>query len=413
MIVKYFNFKTLFTKILNRNKIINRRSFKYFICIVILGIIYNNVVKVFTDLYKYHLEKQFNSSIKYILVWTPLSEEPICYLGEGRKAFIERGCPHTNCYVTENRKLLQNITEFHAIVFHLKDMRPVTFVRHSFKKWPFPRLRKSHQKYIFTSKESDKYYPLCYKKFQNFFNWTWTYKLNSDLSFNYIFVWDKDGNIIGPKQEMHWMKAEDMLPINDTLKEILNTKTIAAAWFVSNCRAPNRRSKIARKLQIELQKYDMRLDVFGACGKMKCPRSDMDVCLRKLRNDYYFYLAFENSFSVDYVSEKLLWALNNYVVPVVYGGANYTRFMPDGIYLSAMNVSVKELAKKMVNIIRDKSAYYEFFKWHNHYSFHSEWDSVETDHYCRFCTALSNEEKFKETSIYKDIGKWWSPHVCR
>lgn len=89
------------------------------------------------------------------------------------------------------------------------------------------------------------------------------------------------------------------------------------------------------------------------------------------------------------------------------------RFMPDGIYLSAMNVSVEELAKKMVNIIRDKSAYYEFFKWHNHYSFHSEWDSVETDHYCRFCTALSDEEKFKETSIYKDIGKWWSPHVCR
>ncbi|XP_022831231.1 alpha-(1,3)-fucosyltransferase C-like [Spodoptera litura] len=212
---------------------------------------------------------------------------------------------------------------------------------------------------------------------------------------------------------MHWMKVADMDPINDTLKKILRTKTIAAAWFASNCDAPNGRSEVARTLQIELKTYNMRLDIYGDCGEMKCPRSNMDKCLRKLRNDYYFYLAFENSFSVDYVSEKLLWALNNYAVPVVYGGANYTRFMPDGMYLSAVDVPVKELAKKMANIILHKNAYYEFFKWHNHYSFHTDVDSVESDSYCRFCEAITNEEKLKETSIYKDIGKWWSPHVCR
>lgn len=38
--------------------------------------------------------------------------------------------------------------------------------------------------------------------------------------------------------------------------------------------------------------------------------------------DYYFYFSIENSFSEDYVTEKLLHALKHYAIPVVYGGAN-------------------------------------------------------------------------------------------
>ncbi|CAH0701098.1 unnamed protein product [Spodoptera exigua] len=204
-----------------------------------------------------------------------------------------------------------------------------------------PAQRKPHQKYIFTSMESAAYYPICNQKLLNFFNWTWTYKLNSDLNYAYFSVWNKNGSVIGPKEEMHWMKVEDMAPVNDTLKEILSGKTIAAAWFVSNCGAPSGRNKIAKQLQIELQTHGLRLDIYGSCGTMKCPKSSMDECMLKLRSDYYFYLSFENSFSDDYVTEKLLNALDNYAVPVVFGGANYTRNGRNANYTYAPDVGTR------------------------------------------------------------------------
>nr|XP_037877562.1 alpha-(1,3)-fucosyltransferase C-like [Bombyx mori] len=66
-----------------------------------------------------------------------------------------------------------------------------------------------------------------------------------------------------------------------------------------------------------------------------------------IREKYYFYLSFENSFGEDYVTEKLLHALEFDAVPVVYGGANYTRFMPEGIYLNARELGAAALAEKM------------------------------------------------------------------
>lgn len=47
-----------------------------------------------------------------------------------------------------------------------------------------------------------------------------------------------------------------------------------------------------------------------------------------LEKDYKFYLAFENSLCRDYITEKFYLALLYNVVPVVYGGANYTNLAP-------------------------------------------------------------------------------------
>jgi alpha-1,3-fucosyltransferase len=47
-----------------------------------------------------------------------------------------------------------------------------------------------------------------------------------------------------------------------------------------------------------------------------------------LREDYKFGLAFENSLCTDYVSDKLYTALENGVLPVVYGEADYRAYAP-------------------------------------------------------------------------------------
>ncbi|XP_053611994.1 3-galactosyl-N-acetylglucosaminide 4-alpha-L-fucosyltransferase FUT3-like [Plodia interpunctella] len=112
---------------------------------------------------------------------------------------------------------------------------------------------------------------------------------------------------------------------NKKIKAILNGKSKAAAWFVSRCISSGRRENFVKKLKPELYKLNLTLDVYGRCGNLKCPRTKEGRCYDMVKKDYYFHLSFENSLSTDYVTEKLLTALNNFAIPVVYGGADYSR----------------------------------------------------------------------------------------
>lgn len=257
-------------------------------------------------------------NLKYILQWTLPQNVPFVYMGKGQEGFIERKCPYTNCVVTANRSYLgDDYSQFDVIAFAGPEL--------SYSIRQLPEKRSPHQKYAFASIESSDNYPICSNKFNGYFNWTWTFKLDSEVRWGYLTIRDKNKDIVGPNKEMHWMKLEDMDPVSEDLKQQLKSKTKAAAWFVSNCNTKSKREKVATNLKDELKKFNMSLDIFGTCGPLKCSRDIEDDCDKLIKSDYYFYLSFENSFSEDYVTEKLLRALNNDAVPVVYGGADYTR----------------------------------------------------------------------------------------
>lgn len=257
--------------------------------------------------------------MKYILQWTSPKNVPLVFMGEGQKGFIERGCPYTNCYVTGNKRYLDDITKYDVVAFSGPEV--IRLSQNS-----LPTKRSSHQKYVFASIESSDYYPVCSNKYDGYFNWTWTFRLDSEVRWGYFNIWDKNGNIVGPNKIMHWIKLEDMEPISDGFKKQLRTKTKAAAWFVSNCVSKSKREKYTKDLQKALQKYNLVVDVYGKCGPLKCDRSKEKDCNQMLKEQYYFYLSFENSFSEDYVTEKLLNAVENDAVPIVFGAANYTRY---------------------------------------------------------------------------------------
>lgn len=285
---------------------------------------------IFVTLIESHTKEH---GIIYILLWTPMYHEPFNFWKRKRKSFVAMNCEFQNCFIIDNKDYFEDLTNFDVILFNTIDMTGYMAI---------PSVRSDNQIYIFVSTESAINYPQRSEMFNYFFNYTWTYKFNSDIVYPYFIVRNKlRRKVIGPGKRVHWMNTTKMRPVDESIKHRLQNKTVAAAWFVTNCLV-NSRIDYAHALNSELHKYNLRLDIYGACGNKVCPRSEIDTCLSILESDYYFYLAFENSFCEDYVTEKLLNALDHYAVPVVKGGANYARYVNNliHVYFSVSLLSV-------------------------------------------------------------------------
>lgn len=257
--------------------------------------------------------KRFPTDFKFILKYTDAFVNRMTSLDtSGQEAFIQNKCKYINCFLTNNKDLLRDLRNFDAILFHVENTWDENI-----------RLRESHQKYIFVASEAAAHYPLCDNYYNNHYNLTITYKLDSDIPWTLIKITDKLGNVVGPRLNMTWIKPMAAAPVK--VKEKIANKKKAAAWFVSNCETKSNRGAVAESIQNELNKFGHVVDIFGWCGKNSCPKDRFEDCLSLLESDYYFYMSFENCFSEDYVTEVILHPLQHYTVPIVYGGANYSR----------------------------------------------------------------------------------------
>ncbi|CAH0663830.1 unnamed protein product [Spodoptera exigua] len=333
---------------------------------------------------------------KYILLWTRKDYAPFYFYGEGQRAFLENDCEQIKCYVATDRKFFgHDLTKFDAIAFNGRNM----------KSNDLPSIRSPHQQYIYINMESADNYPVCDKAFNGFFNWTSSYRLDSDIRCGYIVIRNKQGDIVGPNQKMLWEKKPTTIDEEYIDMSRVKNKTKAAAWFVSNCRSRSGRLSYAKGLMNALKPFNLTVDVYGKCGKSRCPTTGANNCSHLLQHDYYFYMSMENSFDEDYVTEKLLTALHNDVVPIVYGGADYTRFLPPGTYIDASKYHVTELATLMNNLIHSPKLYNQYFWWKKFYTYHNPLK----ENVCGLCSALHNEKMLKKITIYEDFRSWWYP----
>ncbi|CAG9571935.1 unnamed protein product [Danaus chrysippus] len=319
----------------------------------------------------YRTADKLSENLKYMLIWSGAENAPLSYFGTGQRRFIEKNCTNINCYVTTDRSFFNgDTTKFDAIAF---DGRTIAKMMKS----QLPKRRSQHQKFIYFNMESADNYPLCSAYFDDFFNWTATYRLDSDIPLPYIQIRDKNGKVVGPKKDMKW---EDMGFFKDEELELLKqNKTKAVAWFVSNCETRSSREKYAFKLKNALYSFGFSVDIYGKCGPFKCPRHKENTCFSLLERDYAFYLSFENSFAEDYVTEKILTALQHKAVPIVRGGANYSRFLPPGSYFDASKLTPYVMASKIVHVMTNTKYYSEFFRWWSHYSYR---DPSQSDNIC-------------------------------
>ncbi|CAG7815642.1 unnamed protein product [Allacma fusca] len=164
------------------------------------------------------------------------------------------------------------------------------------------------------------------------------------------------------------------------LKNYAEGRTKMAAIVVSNCYATNNRQGFVDALRNYID-----VDVFGICGDKDYCRPNED-CFARIKNDYKFYLAFENCNCRDYITEKFYYnALEHDMIPVVLGAhpSDYKSVAPKDSYIHVEDFrSVKDLAAYMLLLDSNDTLYNEYFAWKGTGSF------VSTNSPCELCTFL-------------------------
>ncbi|KAK3907867.1 Glycoprotein 3-alpha-L-fucosyltransferase A [Frankliniella fusca] len=226
-------------------------------------------------------------------------------------------------------------------------------------------------------------------KYNDVFNWTATYRRDSDLVAPY-------------ERWAYYDPRVKQRPLAEMPNYAAN-KTRKVAWFVSNCAARNGRLQYA----MELSKY-IQVDIYGACGQLKCLRNEPEKCFALLDQHYKFYLAFENSNCKDYITEKFFVnGLGRNIIPIAMGAQpeDYARSAPLRSYIHVDDFeSPKALAAYLHRLDRDDDLYNSYFRWKGTGQF------INTHFFCRLCALLHDDFRPKS---YRDVNAWWrGPGVC-
>lgn len=291
----------------------------------------------------------------------------------GRKQFQDQKCPVQNCHVTDDRR---RVNDADIVMFHHSPSRP----------WA---ARPPNQIWLLFMLESP-YHTPGLTGVNDVFNWTATYR--------------HDSVIVAPYERFTlFNESVRTLPLK---KNYAAGKTKKIAWFVSNCGARNGR----RQYVEELAKY-IQVDIYGACGPLRCPRHKANDCFTMLTKDYKFYLSFENSNCRDYITEKFFVnGLMNDVLPIVMGAApeDYKRAAP---YHSFIHVdefeTPKDLAEYLYKVDKNDTLYNEYFRWKG------TGENINTFFWCRICSMIHEVGENNHSLVYHDLDRWWrGPGVC-
>ena len=237
-------------------------------------------------------------TLKTILYWNSFFGFDDFNFGFKQQPFIDAKCPIATCFLTNDRTLFN---QSDVVIFSVQQLNVTDL----------PAYRLPHQRFVFFEMESPTTtdpLPLLHNFTRyGFFNWTMTYRRDSD-------VVNRDAYGVVVPIANSTLSAEyprrgagsvggNYSPVNISKKKKL------AAWFVSNCVTSGRREDYVK----ELVKY-IPVDIYGKCGNLTL--DDQTRGREMVRDDYKFYIGFENSLCTDYVTEKLMVGFFYDAVPV-------------------------------------------------------------------------------------------------
>ena len=223
-----------------------------------------------------------------------------------------QNCKVSDCEMTFNKATLNNSD---AVIFHLW--------HHLWNELKYPIFERPRgQVWILIQHEAAERYEWPSPFYRNNFNWTMTYSELSDIHL--------------PYGKLRHLSPETQ--IKREYLEIARRKSKDALWIVSHCPTRSQRLEYAKILENYIT-----LDILGKCGrKWLCgARYHHDNCFDILNSTYRYYLAFENNFCQEYITEKFFENYKYDIIQVVRGGNPKTRpvMISHDAYISASDFS--------------------------------------------------------------------------
>nr|XP_014091802.2 uncharacterized protein LOC106618538 [Bactrocera oleae] len=240
-----------------------------------------------------------------------------------------------------------------------------------------------------------------------------SYSLKSDFVYQpYKIVRRNDSRIMSPTLQPHWdvpqATFESHISRNLFYESVIDSSPLALAIL-------NRPCQVARKELIERITQNMDVHTYGECGEYSCDEGSCKFVPHSRGNKTYkFFLAFEEELCEDYVSESFFKALNGSMLPVVFGGANYTRFAPPNSYINARDyASIRELTEYLLYLDQNPEEHIKYFTWYERYYVRGY--SYDLQDICEYLKK-ADKVKLKVDALKATnttIASWLNENMCQ
>ncbi|CAF5010339.1 unnamed protein product [Rotaria sp. Silwood1] len=309
--------------------------------------------------------------------------------------------PIHQCQFTRDKRKLSQAS---VVAFHLYDInRNQLPERKQFKI--------DNQNWIFITGESpiNFYYqnPSFYPHLlDQYFDRSISYKYDSPYS---IFSPIIKTRILSNDQSNLSLSYQSQIQYEQKLNiKSLKLKKKPIAWIVSNCITFSQREKYVEKL-----KNFIHIDIYGKCGIL-CSKENHHQCNINL-DEYYFYLAFENTRCNSYITEKF-WNIisnNNYrIVPIVMGANenDYKLIAPKQSYIHINNYKTPEdLAKYLNYLINNSEKYLQYLQWREYTIIESKFPTTWMNLLCPLCQMAYETQVTIDDRL--NFSSWYNPKI--
>ncbi|XP_036423341.1 4-galactosyl-N-acetylglucosaminide 3-alpha-L-fucosyltransferase 9 isoform X1 [Colossoma macropomum] len=271
------------------------------------------------------------------------------------------------CHLTDDRALYKKA---HGVLIHHRD------IRSDLSNLP-SEPRPYFQKWVWMHFESPKNTPRI-AGLENLFNVTMNYRRDADISIH----------------EQMILKTEDTK--DEIFPEVLKKKNKLVCWIISNWNEEHDRVKYYNELKkhIHIELYGRR---FGRALSQEGYNNVLTECK--------FYLSFENTKYIDYMTEKLYNPLTKGSVPVVLGPPKfiYERLLPSDSFIHVDDFKThKELADYLLSLDKNEDQYKKFFQWREKYKVKHV--DFPREHACLACHYIRNRNDYQ---VFTNLNKWY------
>ena len=257
----------------------------------------------------------------------------------------------------------------------------------------YKKFRPIYQQWVFFETEAP-FYGNQVETIEGLHNLTITYKRSSDITLPY-----------GTYRKRNTFENFS----KNVLVDLWKQKIYDALWLVSNCKPI-----IRKRFASQLSKY-INLHIGGACAEdfQSIGAKKVKIISKSEISKYKFYLAFENSFCDEYISDKY-WinAIAHGSVPVVLGGANYSELAIPGSFINANQFhDIESLGNYLKKVGSDEQFYLKYLEWTSSYEYvktsDEGWPHM-SNWLCVLCEIVNNG-----TYPYKvyNISAYWNSNT--